>query len=104
MNTKIDIPRSSRSDLWEPAETAIFNAMQEVEKMPPDPILTDAVCNLSKAKDLVSAYIDDQIQRRNILLRKAIDDWCFIHAGENSLMCADEMYNSALEVFLNYKR
>lgn len=51
-------PRRIRLDLMEPAEKAIQDAMQEVEKLPADPKLTDAVVLLSQAKDLVSDFID----------------------------------------------
>lgn len=46
-------------DLWQPAELAIHDAMQAVEKMPADIRLTNAVILLIKAKDLVSDFIDD---------------------------------------------
>lgn len=51
-------PRRNRMDLWKPSELAIFNALQEVEKMGADVRLTDAVILLSKAQDLVADYID----------------------------------------------
>lgn len=54
-----DFPRRSQLDKCEPAELAIFNAMQEVEKLPADVKLTEAVILLQKAKDLVSDFIDD---------------------------------------------
>lgn len=51
-------PRRNRLDLNTPAELAIYNAMQEIEKMPADVKLTEAVILLSKAKILVSDFID----------------------------------------------
>lgn len=51
-------PRRIRLDLMKPAELAIFLAMQEVEKLPADINLTEAVNLLAKAKDLVSDFID----------------------------------------------
>lgn len=45
-------------DLNTPAELAIHKAMEEVEKTGADVKLTEAVMLLSKAKDLVSDYID----------------------------------------------
>ena len=54
------IPRRIRLDLNTPAELAIHNAMQEVEKVGADPKLTEAVILLSKAKELVSDYVDSQ--------------------------------------------
>lgn len=51
-------PRRNRLDLNTPAELAIYNAMQEVEKMPADVKLTEVVILLAKAKNLVSDYVD----------------------------------------------
>ena len=53
-----EIPRRSRIDLNTPAEKAIYDAMQEVEKLPADVKLTEAVALLAKAKDLVSDFVD----------------------------------------------
>lgn len=53
------IPRRCRLDLNVPAELAIHKAMEEVESMPPDERLTDAIILLNKAKDLVSDFVDD---------------------------------------------
>lgn len=51
-------PRRSRLDLCEPAELAIYKAMQEVEKMGADVKLTEAIIKLQEAKELVADYID----------------------------------------------
>lgn len=58
MKTEHEFPRRIRMDQWTPAESAIYNAMQEVEKMPADITLTDAVILLGKARALVADYID----------------------------------------------
>jgi len=55
-----EIPRRIRLDLNEPAELAIYNAIQEVEKAGADPKLTKAVTLLSEAKNLVADYIDSK--------------------------------------------
>lgn len=52
-------PRRLREDLMKPAELAIHNAAHEVEKLPADVRLTEAVVLLGKAKDLVSDFIDE---------------------------------------------
>jgi hypothetical protein len=52
------MPRRIQMALWCPAEHAIHNAMQEVEKMDADTRLTEAVTLLSRAKDLVADFID----------------------------------------------
>lgn len=51
-------PRRIRMDLWTPAEKAIYEALREVEKLPPDSQLTEAVILLQKAKDIVSDFVD----------------------------------------------
>lgn len=53
--------RRNRLDLMTPCELAIYNAMQEVEKMPADVTLTEAVILLGKAKNLVSDFIDKKV-------------------------------------------
>lgn len=52
------IPRRNRIDLNCPAEKAIRAAIEEVEELGADPTLTEAIQLLSKAKELVSDYID----------------------------------------------
>lgn len=51
--------RRNRLDLNHPAELAIYNAMQEVEKMPPSVKLTEAVIKLQEARNLVADFVDD---------------------------------------------
>lgn len=46
------------------AELAIHKAVHEVEKMPPDVKLTEAVTLLAKAKELVSDFIDAQTYKK----------------------------------------
>jgi hypothetical protein len=45
-------------DLWTPAEMAIHNAIQEVEKMPADVRLTNAVILLSQVQRIIADFID----------------------------------------------
>ncbi len=54
--------RRNRLDLMKPAELAIRNAVEEVEKAGADILLTKAVVRLSEAKDLVSDYFDNKDQ------------------------------------------
>jgi len=54
------VPRRNILDLNTDAEIAIYNFMQEVEKLSADVKLTDAVTLLAKAKELVSDFIDAQ--------------------------------------------
>ena len=54
------IPRRARLDKLTPAEKAIWDAMQEVEKLPADVRLTDAVIKLGEARALVADFVDDK--------------------------------------------
>jgi hypothetical protein len=58
MSDKNEFPRRSRLDLMEPAEKAIYNAAQEVEKIGADVRLTNAVIKLQEARELVADFID----------------------------------------------
>lgn len=51
--------RRTRLDLMTESEKAIYNAMQEVEKVGAHPKLTEVTTMLSKAKDLLGDYLDD---------------------------------------------
>jgi hypothetical protein len=55
---KNEIPRRNRLDLSTPAELAIYNAMEEVEKAGADKRLTDALNLLAQAKNLIADYIE----------------------------------------------
>lgn len=52
----VDFPRRNCIDLHTPCEKAIFDAIQELEKIGADETLTEALNLLIKAKDLVSDY------------------------------------------------
>lgn len=51
-------PRRAKMDEWTPAERAIYDAMQAVEKVGAHPLLTDAVILLSQARDKVADYVE----------------------------------------------
>jgi hypothetical protein len=53
-----DIPRRAHLDYMHPAERAIYDAAQVVEKMGADARLMDAVDLLQKARDKVGDFID----------------------------------------------
>lgn len=61
-----EIPRISRMDKWTPAEIAIWNATQEVERAGADVRLTDAVILLAAARDAVADYVDGIYRRRSV--------------------------------------
>ena len=54
-------PRRMSLEKFSPAEKAIYNAIQEVEKAGCDTKLTEAVLLLQKAKDCVSDYVDENL-------------------------------------------
>jgi hypothetical protein len=54
----MDIPRRIRVDLFTPAEKAIWDAQQEVEKLPADIRLTEAGTLLGQARNKVSDFVD----------------------------------------------
>lgn len=56
MNT---IPRRNRLDLLSPAESAIVNAVSEVEEMAADERLTAAIISLNVAREHVADFVDD---------------------------------------------
>jgi hypothetical protein len=57
----MDTPRRQRLELNTPAEKSIYDAIQEVEKVGADVKLTEAITLLTKAKDLVSDFVDNHI-------------------------------------------
>ena len=66
-----EIPRRIRMDLWHPAELAIQNAVNEVEKMAADVRLTNAVILLGKARESVADFIDDVTRKDESASEKA---------------------------------
>ena len=66
---KNELPRRNRLDLNTPAEAAIYNAMQEVEKAGADVKLTEAVILLQKARDLVADYVDVKLDSIKLNLK-----------------------------------
>lgn len=63
-NTTATFPRRNRLDLNTVAEKAIYDAIQEVEKVGADPKLTDIVVMLGKAKELLSDFVDDKAESK----------------------------------------
>jgi hypothetical protein len=53
--------RRNKVYLNTPAELAIYNAMQEVEKLGASEKLTKAITALSEAKELVGDVVDEQV-------------------------------------------
>lgn len=54
-------PRRNMLNEMTPAERAIYDAVQEVEKIGADVRLTEAVVLLTKARELVADFVDDNI-------------------------------------------
>lgn len=63
-NMSDEIPRRIRLDKFTPAERAIWDAIQAVEVVGADPLLTEAVILLGKAKDKVADYVDREAAKR----------------------------------------
>ena len=53
-----NIPRRNDMSQWVEAEGLIFDALVGVESMGADPLLTDAVVLLEKARSKVADYVD----------------------------------------------
>jgi hypothetical protein len=58
MQTDNTIPRRSRLDLLSTGERAVYDAVQAVEGMGADPLLTDAVVLLQQARDKIADFVD----------------------------------------------
>jgi hypothetical protein len=56
-----EIPRRIQIQKMTPAELAIRTAMLEVEKLPPDARLTDAVVLLGQAQEKVANFVDGKM-------------------------------------------
>lgn len=55
-----DIPRRIRLDQFFPQEKLIYDAMQEIEKMPPDVRLTEAGNLLNQVREKVADFIESE--------------------------------------------
>lgn len=60
MSRSTEFPRAYDSQRWSKEEHAIQNAIDTVEQMGADPILTDAVCLLLDARKTVARYVDGE--------------------------------------------
>jgi hypothetical protein len=56
-----DIPRRAHLDLNTPAELAIRDAVNAVERMGADVLLTEAVVLLGQAREKVADYVDGHL-------------------------------------------
>jgi hypothetical protein len=61
MKEEYKIPRRIRLELNEPAELAIRNAVNLVERLGADTRLTKASILLQQARELVADYIDEKL-------------------------------------------
>lgn len=64
------IPRRNRLYEMTCAERAIWDAVQAVEEVGADPLLTDAVILLQQAREKVADYVDKEKQKRSALIHK----------------------------------
>ncbi len=65
-NEKQEFPRRNRIDLLSPAEKAIYDAQQAVERAGADPRLTKATILLSEAGEAVADYIDSALSSKEV--------------------------------------
>lgn len=63
MKSTENLPRRIRIDQSVPAELAIRNAVDEIEKMGADVRLTNAQVLLEKARELVADYVDENLNK-----------------------------------------
>lgn len=56
-----DFPRRNNLTYLTPAETAIWNAIQEIEKLGADVRLTEAIVKLQEAREWVADFVDDNL-------------------------------------------
>ena len=74
----MNFPRRIDMQRFTPAEKAIFDATDEVERAGAHPLLTDAVILLGQARAKVADYVDSQIEKKNMketieLLQKLLE-------------------------------
>ena len=62
----MNFPRRIDLQRFTPAEKAIFDATDEVERAGAHPLLTDAVILLGQAREKVADYVDSQIEKKNM--------------------------------------
>lgn len=78
-----EMPRRSRLDLNTPAELAIRNAVNEVEKVGADPILTQIVQLLNGARDYLSDFVDGNTSRIDFNAIKTLGNTTAFQAKDN---------------------
>lgn len=64
MSKDSNLPRRCNLQENSPAEIAIRKAMEEVEKLPANEKLTDAIIILNEAFNLVADYVDIEIEKK----------------------------------------
>ena len=65
MNDK-DLPRRIRLDLMTPEELALYNMVDEIEKLGAHPLLTDVVVLLGDARSKLSDWVDLQAAEHGV--------------------------------------
>ncbi len=83
----METKRRNNLEKCTPAERAIFTAMQEIEKAGADPMLTESITLLAKAKDLVGDYIDKQ--KVNFTDIRSFEDACKALDIDPDAVCSD---------------
>ena len=77
-------PRRNNMSRWISQEFTIYNAIQEVEKLGADVLLTDAVILLSQAQDKIADYVE---KAKLVYPSKAsYDEWMKKHNLVNKVL------------------
>ena len=86
-----EIPRRNRLDFNLPAELAIRNAVNEVERLGSDPLLTNCVVILQQAFDLLADYCDSLIAKNGGGIKGGVyngdapEDWANSNSAWNTI-------------------
>jgi hypothetical protein len=101
----METPRRNRLDLNTPAEIAIYNAMQEVEKVGAAPVLTEITTLLEKAKNILADYIEglpeSKLPESNTGIKEAML-WAYNLRSGASAAQADLINNNLETLFDQY--
>ena len=69
-----DFPRRNRIDLLTPEELAIYNLIQEIEKLGADVRLTNTINHLSNAKNSLADFVDGEPVKPKKHIQEKIDE------------------------------
>lgn len=76
------VPRRIRLDLLTPAELAVYEAVQAVERLPAHPALTEVVCTLQTARERLADYVDAARKQPEPIRREMLDPTYYANKGD----------------------